>query len=96
MFMPSLSVNVVVPFMMTGADGLLMTIPPHVSVAPSVLVQLAGNVTVESQMALSPVPGALPLTQLAPTSRLSSLLAFVWFAFVLDAPTKMAQTMHNE
>ena len=59
------------------ADGLLIMMPFQVTGAPRVFVQLAGVATVESQMALSPAPGAVPLTQLVPNSRFVLL-------FVLD------------
>src|SRR6202453_3291997 len=73
-------VRVVLPVMTTGADGLAMTIPSQLAVLPSVLVQLAAVATVEFQMALSPLPGATPLTQLPPSSKLMLLFPLIWSA----------------
>ena len=96
MLMPALRVNVVLPLMVTGAEGLLMVIPAHVSAAPRVLVQLAGVVTVESQIAISPLPGAVPPTQLAPDCKALLLFALVWFACALDVTAKMPNTAQNK
>src|ERR1700677_24457 len=73
-------VRVVSPVITTGADGLAMTIPNQLTALPSVLVQLAAVVTVEFQMALSPLPGATPLTQLPPSSKLMLLFPLIWSA----------------
>lgn len=54
-----------------------MTIPPHVTAAPSVLVQFAGVATVLFQIALSIPVGGTPLIQLAPVSRLLVLFALI-------------------
>jgi hypothetical protein len=84
MLMPLLRVNDVPPLMATGADGLLMMMAFQVTSLPSVFVQLAGVATVESQMALSFVLGAMPLTQLAPNSKLLLLFALIWSARAID------------
>src|SRR5260370_19698561 len=77
MFMPLLRVNVVLPLMVTGADGLAMVMPFQVTALPNVPVQLAGVDTTEFQMALSPLPGAVPLTQLPPDCRAVLLFGLV-------------------
>ena len=85
MFMPLLRVKVVLPLMTTGADGLAMVMPFQVTALPNVLVQLASVDTVEFQMALSPLPGAVPLTQLPPDCRAVLLFALVWSARAANA-----------
>ena len=85
MFMPLLRVKVVLPLMTTGADGLAMVMPFQVTALPNVLVQLAGVDTVEFQTALSPLPGAVPLTQLPPDWRAVLLFALVWSARAANA-----------
>jgi|SRR6266852_5095175 len=86
MLMPLLRVNVVLPLTPTGAEGPWTTMPPHVTAAPRVFVQFVGVATVESQIALSPAPGAMPLTQLPPNSKLLLLLALTWSARTASAP----------
>src|SRR5208283_3516012 len=78
--MPLLMVKVVLPWISTGADGLLITMPLQVAALAKVLEQLGGAATVASQMALSVPPGATPLTQLDPRFKLLLLFALVWSA----------------
>ena len=74
---PLLSVKVALPSMLTGAAGLPTTIPFQVTALPKEFVQSAAVDTVEFQMALSPLPGAVPLTQLPPNCKAVWLLALV-------------------
>jgi len=86
MLMPLLRVNVVLQLMVTGAEGLWITTLLHVTAAPRVFVQFAGVATVESQIALSPAPGAMLLTQLLPDSKLLLLFALIWSARAANTP----------
>ena len=77
---PLLRVSVVLPLIITGAAGLAIAMSFHVTAAPREFVQFAAVDTVAFQMALSLVPGAVPLTQLPPDCKAVLLLALVWSA----------------